>query len=552
MDKNPEILLYGKTVRLNMKESLLPDMTYTFEFGSVIADLNEGNVFEGFTYVFSTGAHIDSLSFSGRIINAFDLKPAGKEDRTPTWVMLYSDTNDSIVYKSMPTYIAKADAFGFFNFDNVRDGTYLIFALRDMGSRLLFDMPNERIAFSDTLIILDNRHYRGADSIHRITAKSMPDSIKERYPSRIHTDIVMYQFEEEQTRQQRISFERSEANKMRFVYSMPVDLDSFAINIIDYEFDNRWYELEISANRDTLDYWISDTTLINQRLLLVHLYSPRTDSLNNLIYTNDTLRLSFDPPRQAASGGRGGRRGGQNDAANQPPQRTPVETMTITPNIRSGGTIDLNNRIRLTASQPIKDVDIEMISLVEMFDTIRHEVDFEFIRDTLSIRQAYIEWQIKEETRYILIIDSMAFKSIYNVDNDSIGINFSSQRMDFYSTIELTFDDIPCPLIIQLIKGAKEDIVKEIILDVHQDKTVIFNFIAPDTYGLKLIHDRNGNGKWDTGNYLQKIQPEKVEYFREAEIVTTSGETTKLQWNFLYVKVEEDDIDEDEDDTLTP
>jgi hypothetical protein len=34
----------------------------------------------------------------------------------------------------------------------------------------------------------------------------------------------------------------------------------------------------------------------------------------------------------------------------------------------------------------------------------------------------------------------------------------------------------------------------------------------PDTYIIKIIHDDNGNGKWDTGNYLKAVQPEKVEF----------------------------------------
>ena len=108
MKKKPEILLYGKKVRVKLKESLLkepllPNITYTFDFGSSITDLNEGNIATGFSYVFSTGDHIDSLTFTGRVLNAFNLKSGGKEDKATTWVGLYDDLSDSIVYKQPPT-----------------------------------------------------------------------------------------------------------------------------------------------------------------------------------------------------------------------------------------------------------------------------------------------------------------------------------------------------------------------------------------------------------------------------------------------------------------
>ena len=527
MRRNPEILLFGKRVRVDLREPLLPDITYVFDFGSAITDLNEGNVLTGFNYVFSTGDHIDSLTFTGRVLNAFDLQPGGREDRTPTWVMLYDDLSDSVVFKRPPTYIARTDHLGFFTFSHIRPDTFLIFALRDIGGNLIFDLPNERIAFSDTLIVMDQRFFHCPDSMI-FTSRNTPDSIKEMNPELIRVDIMLYMFEEEPSRQQRTAFERSESNRMRFVYSMPVD--SIGINIVDYEPIEKWYELEISANRDTLDYWLIDTALINRRTLVVHLHSPRTDTLNNLIFTNDTLRLTYEPPRQAAV--QRPRRGRQDDD-DEPPPRIPLEMMTITPNIRNNGILDLNDRIQLTSSQPIRNIDPAMIILEEQFDTLKIAVPFTFTRDSVNIRRAFIDWNLKEDTRYFLTIDSMSFTSIYGVFNDSTGISFMTQREDFYSIIEITFDSVPGPLIVQALRGAREDLVRQVTLTPEQGNVATLDFLRPDNYILKVIYDRNGNGRWDTGNYLLRIQPERVEYFHEPEITTLSNMTVEIQWTLL-------------------
>jgi hypothetical protein len=542
--KKPEILLYLKTVRVNLKETLLkvpllPDITYTFDFGSSITDNNEGNPATGFMYVFSTGDHIDSLTFTGRVLNAFNLKPNGKEDKIATWVMLYDDLSDSAVYKKPPTYLARTDQFGFFTFQHIRPDTFRVFALRDMNSNLKFDMPTERIAFSDSLIAINQRHYHSPyTSLHTLfyTSRNTPDSIKEKNPELLHVDIVLYQFEEKPTKQYRIAYERKEKNKLRFVYSLPVDLDSFAINIVEYEPIERWYELETSIKNDTLDYWLTDTALVNRKTLMAHLHSPRTDSLNQIIYTNDTLKLSFEEPKQPPKSRRE-----KKEEENKPKPRTAVETMAITSNIKSGGTMDLTDRLQLIASQPIASADPSKIILLEQVDTLKKTVAYTFTRDSVNVRKARIDWKLKEDTKYTLIVDTMAFTSIYGVFSDSTGFNFTTQKEEYYSIIEITFDSIPCPLVVQALRGDKEDLVKQVTL--AKGNVVTIDYLKPDKYKLKLIYDRNGNGKWDTGDYLKKIQPEMVEYFSEPEVITNSSVKIELQWQ---LKVNEKKAEEAE------
>ncbi len=522
--KQPEILLYGKTVRISLKEPLLPDVTYSFDFGEAIVDNNEGNKLTDFLYVFSTGDHIDSLTFTGRILNAFDLMPRKKDDKVPVSVLLFDDLSDSAVYKHTPAYVARADQFGFFTFSHLRPDTFRIFALRDMGNNLRFDMPTEQIAFSDTLIVMDQRYYHHPEAPF-FTSRSLPDSLKEKNPGLLHQDIRLYQFQEEPTKQYRIAYERKEANMLRFVYSMPID--SLGIKVQDYESTGKWFEFESSRNRDTLDYWLTDTALVHRKDILVTVNSPKTDSLNRLVYATDTLKMSFEPPKPPAD--KRSRKERKEDEKNPKPKpRTPLEMMLITSNVKSGGTMDLTERMQLTASQPIRATDRSRIILQEMVDTVKQPVAYTFIRDSVNVRKCYVDWKLKEDTKYFLTIDTMSFTSIYGVFNDSTGFNFTSQKKDYYSSIEVTFDSVPCPLAVQVIKGDKEDVVKQVRLT--EGKVAFIDFLKPDKYRLKVIFDRNSNGKWDTGNYKAKIQPEKVGYHPEPEIETRSGWKTDVQW----------------------
>ncbi|MDR1864194.1 MAG: Ig-like domain-containing protein [Bacteroidales bacterium] len=525
MKKKPEILLYGKTVRVNLKEPLLPDMTYSFSFGEAIADNNEANKITGFLYVFSTGSHIDSLTYTGRVLNAFDLSPRKKDDKVPVTVLLFDDLSDSAVYKTAPVYVTRTDNYGFFTFSHIRADTFRIFALRDMGDNLLFDLPAEQIAFADSLVVTDAlRHYHDPQ-IPFPTSLTLPDTLKEKNPDMVHRDIVLYQFQETPTKQYRTSYERPEANLLRFTYTLPVD--SLPMKIIGDTIPvaEKWFEPEFSPGNDTLAYWLTDTTLVNRKTLLLNVLSPRTDSLNQLVYVSDTLKMTFEPPKQIDRRSRRERREDEKSGKDIR-QRTAVEMMKITTNIKDK--MDLTDRLQLIASQPVRDVDPSKIILTEQVDTLKVPVPFTVAKDSANMRRYYIDWKLKEDAKYAVIVDTMAFSSIYHVYNDSTGFAFTSQKTDYYSSIEITFKNITCPLVVQILKGDKEGIVKQVFLT--EGNTVLIDYLKPDKYKLKVIYDKNGNGKWDTGHYANRIQPEKVAYYTEPEIETRSGWKTELQW----------------------
>lgn len=147
-----------RTVTIKLKDSLLPNTTYTFNFGDAIRDVNENNPFKSFTYTMSTGTYIDSLTISGVVFDA----ETGSPDST-LLVILHSNTDDSTVAKLKPRFVAKPDGKGFFSFKNLPAGKFKLYALKDEGQKR-YTSPEIPFAFYDTMVSA------GTDTLYQLRA----------------------------------------------------------------------------------------------------------------------------------------------------------------------------------------------------------------------------------------------------------------------------------------------------------------------------------------------------------------------------------------------
>ncbi len=148
---NPEIRSKLKTITIKLKDTLLENTTYSINFGNAIKDVNEGNIFKDFTYVFSTGNTIDSLMVTGKL----QLAETGKPDSTLI-VMLYRNANDSSVQQIKPNYIANVKGDGSFSFTNLPAGNYNIYALKDGDGGKTYNSKTELFAFTSTPITVSD------------------------------------------------------------------------------------------------------------------------------------------------------------------------------------------------------------------------------------------------------------------------------------------------------------------------------------------------------------------------------------------------------------
>ena len=150
-NRNPSVIANSKSITLKFRDTLLPNTTYTVNFGNAVRDNNEGNVYKNLSYVFSTGDKLDDLTLTGKVIMA----ETGLYDSTLI-VMLYRNATDSTVRKKKPNYIAKVNADGSYAFENLPPASFKIYALKDGDGGKTYNSKSEIFAFNDAEIIAGN------------------------------------------------------------------------------------------------------------------------------------------------------------------------------------------------------------------------------------------------------------------------------------------------------------------------------------------------------------------------------------------------------------
>ena len=147
-----------------------------------------------------------------------------------------------------------------------------------------------------------------------------------------------------------------------------------------------------------------------------------------------------------------------------------------------------------------------------MIDSVWTPISYELKHDSLKIRKYYINHPWKPETEYRLLIDSASIYSIYGLFNNKLDNTFKTKAIEDYGRIILTLSGMTTPVILQLYQGGSKElkVLDERIL--QENGEAIFDYLNEGTYMVRVILDRNGNGKWDTGDYMKHLQPEEIKY----------------------------------------
>jgi len=135
-----------REVTVTLRDTLEPNTTYSLNFGDAIKDVNEGNPLRNFTYIFTTGSYLDSLTIGGKVL----LAESGRVDTTLI-VVLHKNFADSAL-RDRPRYVTKVDNRGYFRFNNLPADTYALYAFKDEGGGRRYTSPSQLFAFTDTLV----------------------------------------------------------------------------------------------------------------------------------------------------------------------------------------------------------------------------------------------------------------------------------------------------------------------------------------------------------------------------------------------------------------
>ncbi|MBC8320557.1 MAG: Ig-like domain-containing protein [Bacteroidetes bacterium] len=489
----PDFRVKGKSVVVKFNEDLKPITTYSVYFGDAIVDITEKNPLFNYTYIFSTGDYVDSLSLAGHVYNAFDLAPM-----EGAYVMLYKDNNDTIVFDSLPYfvvpyYLSKTDVDGRFQFNGLSNDNYLIFAIGDQNSNYIFDQPGEKIAFLDSLIkpIYIEKPKIGTTLNDSITNVLMTnDSIIVTTDSLIsdsiynvsHAIVDLFMFLTPDSTQRLLKAEVVEKNKICFSFSQPST--NIKIQSLKFSPDSIWYVEDFSAEKDTI-YW--------------YLFNPPIDSLELVVILfDDTLRtvyLKLDPEKKSS-------KSRKKDKVEE------KEKLEWTSNIK-GKKLDLNKHVEIQFNQPyVKVNDIDSSLLIIGKDSI-WDPEFNFV-DSLHMKIVF-PFDLLEETKYHIYFPDSSFSSWNNIHTTAIDLSFSTLPLNDYGI--LTFKLHPENKQNYILQLLNEDKITLRDFYFNNDTTVTFSYLKPAQYLTKIIYDNNKNNIWDPGNYGQKSQPEKVIYF---------------------------------------
>lgn len=483
MKETPTYRLTGKTLSIKFNEKLKDETTYSLNFGKAIKDLHEGNVLKDYVFVFSTGDNIDSLSLAGNVVSASTLKPCDD-----FFVFLYCDENDtvkldSLPYCTLPNYMTKTDKSGRFFFSGVANKEYLLFALKDVNSNMLFDLPNEEIGFYQEMVkpqyIPVNQFVKDTTRTDSIITKPLTvDTIKFQLNTFVQEDSIQKIFKKETLSE----------GVLRFAFRYPAE------------------NVRIEP-RDELADSIRILKVFSQRKDTVSLYvTPTIDSLWICINYDtifcDTTHYSLIP-RKAVKPNK--RKDDENSDA--------VKRLTIKDNMK-GGKLKPEQPLILSFNEPITNIVIRDTTwFIDGKDTIINDLQFTKV-DEYGFKYK-VEKKFKPEGKYQITIPDSVFFGFRGLTNDTTKLSFSMQEMSQFGNIYLTVkvpENVP-QVIIELTTEKDQVISTQIIT--HTEK-VSFKYIEAGKYKLKATYDMDSNGLWSPGNFARKLQPERIVFYKGA------------------------------------
>lgn len=437
----PTAVLPSKKMEIDLSGiELLPNTTYTLNFGAAVGDNHEGAAIPNFKYVFSTGPEIDSLTVGGVVREAL----TGKFD-PKTVVMLYrvdSTFTDSTIFKERPMYFTRLanEKDSTFLIENIAPGTYQLVALIDEGSDMMYHQNKDRIAFFPRHIHLEKTDSTGY--LLRLAQARRP--------------YKAYQGINKQKGLIQIAIDGLEPQDgVRRIYPpLPEGANDYYL---------------FNPDRDTLQYWFTGGE--QDSILFVVEHNGRVA---------DTINAKIRKPAQ--------------------------EDFSVRIATRQ---LDLDGHIDIVTNKPVAEINPKAILLLDKDSTAR---PFSLKLDSASLCRIEMTFPVAAENDYRLSILPDAIRSILGeTAQDTASIRLKTRSRDDYGN--LTVDPVSLsqnrPLIVQLLSG--ENVVKETTLTQPEEKAV-FRLVPPGQYRLRAIHDINGNGRWDTVDYLKKQQPERVFY----------------------------------------
>ena len=218
-----------------------------------------------------------------------------------------------------------------------------------------------------------------------------------------------------------------------------------------------------------------------------------------------------------------------------PDEKNPFEETFTTVQLSPNGSIDPNQNVTFTFSEPLASVDTARIRFSRKVDSLFLPEPFVFRPVPGQLRQyrLYAEWE--PEQKYRFEADSLAFLSVMGHRVRSLNNDLRVRSLDEYGSIFVRLVGIDtadtADYVVQLLNKSDKPVAWQ---KADRDGRADFFYLKPSDYYMRLFVDRNRNGLWDTGDYQTLSAPEEVHYFPRSIPLKAKFELQQ-DWNFRSI-----------------
>lgn len=523
----PRVSTRGRSVRINISDTLLPNTTYTIDFGDAIEDNNEGNILSGFAYTFSTGPDLDSLRISGMVLGAEDMEP-----QQGVFVGAYTSREDSAFLKMPFERLARTDEMGRFVIRGLQDTTYRLFALKDLDNDRHYANPEEDIAWFEDEIRPIAERVLTHDTIRDLYT-GIVDTIVERQRTRfLPNNVLLRMYNTGIKPQYLVSYTRPDSTKLSFIFNAPGERQPRVSLAGDADFPDPLMA-ETSVGNDTLTFFLPPVIASRDTLRLAVEYVSTDFSTGLKKIVNDTVRLmkpkapktekkkkkkkkkKEEKKMDEADGtdpgdGSGDDAGDKEDSEARKEDGDDEEPEVKVPTFKfstSGPDKDIRRPVILESPVPLQRLDTLAFTLEVQEDTVWKRVrqPYRMLHaDTLSQRRFKIEFPWERGVSYRLTADSLAATDLYGVVSEKVNYEFKTKSDDEVANLKLTLTGLEpgIPAFVQLIESGDKPKYTATV----KDGIATFTGIDGGKYYARVYEDFNGDGKYTTGSYrLQRV-----------------------------------------------
>lgn len=504
LEKSAQFKMKGKSVIVYFEDDLDSNKTYTLDVTNAIADNNEGNMFPGYTLVFSTGDRIDSMMVTGTVQDCNTLKPI-----KGATVMLYKDHADSAIFLKRPDAAVKTDEWGFFCLRNIQDTVYRVYAIIDDNNNNKYEAENERVAFIDTLFRPVNIV---ADSIPELMKYDMKDTVS---CLARKTELELNIFREKPTKQLIVNKERIGERTAYITFMAPyAQIDSIWIKGVP----NEKLITQFNLVQDSLEIWVNDPKPQPDTLFLNVKYM-KTDTLGLLNSFTEEIKLA--KPKSLLAG-----KSAKKDIKKE--DTTCVFTLEAKPELveQYGFVMEFKYPV---VKEAFDSIIFKSINPRQQEAVAKYKI----IQDSLNLRRYTLmpEEKLLPGWEYFMKVPHRKFTDINGFYNDSTEVKVSLPKDDKLSSISLVLTGVHNKYIVDLLNEKRDQVIRSFIVD--KDQTLLFPYVKAGKYSIRFTEDVNRNGLVDTGNLLEHRQPEKVLFYKLADgkFIIEIPEMTELEQN---------------------